>query len=86
MEVKDELRDDLKTLRRCITEGNVGGAKEVVFECEKKFKLSFIDLCVNYHMSAMRKDEFPTALIPREVGLKNCISCSENFRECQLYV
>ena len=39
----------------------------------KKFKLSFIDQHVNYHMTAMRKDEFSTALIPREVALKNCI-------------
>ena len=39
----------------------------------KKFKLSFIDQHVNYHMSAMRKDEFSTALIQREVELKNCI-------------
>ena len=38
MEVEDELRDDLETLRRCILfiiEGNVEGAKEVVFECAK---------------------------------------------------
>ena len=53
-------------LRRYIIEGNVEGAKEVVFECEKKFKLSFIDERVNYRMSGMRKDEFSTALIPRE--------------------
>ena len=50
------------------------GAKEVVFECEKKFKLSFIDQLVDYRMSTMRKDEFSTALIPREAGLKNCIA------------
>ena len=37
MEVEDELRDDLETLRRFIfiIEGNVEGAKEVVFECAK---------------------------------------------------
>ena len=37
MEVEDELRDDLETLRRCIfiIEGNVEGAQEVVFECAK---------------------------------------------------
>ena len=74
MEIEDGLRDDLETLRRCIIEGNVEGAKKVVFECEKKFKLSFIDQRVNYHMSALRKDEFSTALIPREVELKSCIA------------
>ena len=74
MEVEDGLRDDLETLRRCIIEGNVEGAKKVVFECEKKFKLSFIDQRVNYHMSAMRQDEFSTALFPREVELKSCIA------------
>ena len=74
MEVKDELRDDLETLRKCIIEGNVEVAKEVVFKCEKKFKLSFIDQCVNYHMFVMRKDEFSTAFIPREAELKNCIN------------
>ena len=73
MKVKDELQDDFEMLRRCIIEGNVEGAKEVVFECEKKFKLSFIDQLVDYRMSTMRKDEFSTALIPREAGLKNCI-------------
>ena len=36
MKVKDELQDDFEMLRRCIIEGNVEGAKEVVFECEKK--------------------------------------------------
>ena len=35
--------------------------------------MSFIDQHVNYHMSAMRKDEFSTALILRKVELKNCI-------------
>ena len=74
MEVEDGLRDDLETLRRCTIEGNVEGAKQVVFECEKMFKLSFIDQRVNYHMSAMRKDEFSTALIPREVELRSCIA------------
>lgn len=68
------LRNDLETLRRCIIEANVEGAKQVVFECEKKFKLSFIDQHVNYHMSTMRKDEFSTALIPREVELRSCIA------------
>ena len=68
---KDKLRDDLETLRRCIIEGNV---EEVVFECEKVFKLSFIDRRVNYHMSAMRKDEFSTTLIPREAELNNFIA------------
>ena len=68
------LRNDLETLRRCIIEANVEGAKQVVFQCEKKFKLSFIDQHVNYHMSAMRKDEFSTALIPREVELRSCIA------------
>ena len=53
---------------------NVEGAKQVVFECEKMFKLSFIDQRVNYHMSAMRKDEFSTTLIPREVELRSCIA------------
>ena len=61
-------------LRRYIIEGNVEGAKEVVFECEKEFKLSFIDERVNYRMSGIRKDEFSTALIPREAGLKNYIA------------
>ena len=51
-----------------------GCLKEVVFKCEKKFKLPFIDQHVNYHVSAMRKDEFSTALIPREVEMKNCIA------------
>ena len=74
MEVEDGLRDDLETLRRCTIEGNVEGAKQVVFECEKMFKLSFIDQRVNYHMSAMRKDEFSTTLIPREVELRGCIA------------
>ena len=40
---------------------------------QKKFKLSFIDQHVNYHMTAMRKDKFSTALIPREAELKNYI-------------
>ena len=71
---KNKLRDDLATLRRCIIEGNVEGAEEVVFECEKVFKLSFIDRRVNYHMSAMIKDEFSTTLIPREAELNNCIA------------
>ena len=31
MEVEDGLRDDLETLRRCTREGNVEGAKQVVF-------------------------------------------------------
>ena len=74
MEVEDGLRDDLESLRRCTIEGNVEGAKQVVFECEKMFKLSFIDQRVNYHMSAMRKDEFSTTLIPREVELRSCIA------------
>jgi len=66
MEVEDKLRD-LEMLRRCIIEGNVQlGAKEVVFECEKKFKSSFIDQRVSHHEIVMRKDEFSTALIPRE--------------------
>ena len=47
----DELRDDLETSRRCTIERNVKGAKEIVFECEKKFELSFIDQRVNYLMS-----------------------------------
>ena len=29
---------------------------------------------VNYHVSAMRKDEFSTTLIQREAELKNCIA------------
>ena len=74
MEAEDRLRDNLETLRRCIIGGNVEGSKKVVFECEKQFKLSFIDQHVNYHMSAMRINEFSTALIPREVVLKSCIA------------
>ena len=35
MEIEDELWDNLEMLRRCIIEGNVKGAKEIVFECEK---------------------------------------------------
>ena len=74
MEVEDRLQDNLEMLRRCIIEGNVEGSKKVVFECEKKFKLSFNDQRVNYHISAMRNDEFSTALIPREAELKSCIA------------
>ncbi|CAH3029016.1 unnamed protein product [Porites evermanni] len=74
MEVEDRLQDNLEMLRRCIIEGNVESSKKVVFECEKKFKLSFNDQRVNYHISAMRNDEFSTALIPREAELKSCIA------------
>ena len=47
--------------------------KKLFLNAKKKFKLSFIDQLVDYRMSTMRKDEFSTALIPREAGLKNCI-------------
>ena len=85
MEVEDGLRDDLETLRRCTREGNVEGAKQVVFECEKMFKLSFIDQRVNYHMSAMTKDVFFNCTYPKRSGTEE-LHCSQNYRECQLYV
>ena len=61
VEVEDDLRADLETLRRCIIKGNVEGAKEVIFEYDREFKLSLIGQRVNQHMSAMRKNALSTA-------------------------
>ena len=53
--------------------GNVEDAKEVVFEYDSKLS-SILGQRVNHQMSAMKRDEFATALIPRETELKNCIA------------
>ncbi|CAH3021486.1 unnamed protein product [Porites evermanni] len=63
MKVKDELRDDFEMLRRCIIEGNVEGAKEVVFECEKKVDHNH-GLCICRNCLSSREDVLDQEVSP----------------------